>query len=98
VSCARAAARTTTYLGAQYHRLAARRGSKRALVAVGHTILGIIFALLRSGRPFRDLGATYFDRHDAERVSRRLTRRLEQLGYRVTLAPPAGLTLPATAG
>lgn len=98
VSCARAAARTTTYLGAQYHRLAARRGSRRALVAVGHTILGIIFALLRSGRPFRDLGATYFDRHDAERVSRRLTRRLEQLGYRVTLVPPAGLTLPATAG
>ena len=65
-------------------------------MAVGHTILGIIFALLRSDRPFADLGATYFDRHDAERVSRRLTRRLEQLGYRVTLAPPAALTFPAT--
>ena len=65
-------------------------------MAVGHTILGIIFALLRSDRPFADLGATYFDRHDAERVSRRLTRRLEQLGYRVTLAPPAAFSFPAT--
>jgi hypothetical protein len=58
-------------------------------VAVGHTILGIVYQLLTSGQPFHDLGATYFDRHDADRISRRLTRRLETLGYTVTLAPPA---------
>lgn len=87
VGSARSASRTKTYLGAQYHRLAARRGAKRAFVAVGHTILGIIYAVLTSGQPFRDLGANYFDRSDADRVSRRLTRRLEQLGYTVMLQP-----------
>jgi len=68
-------------------RLAARRGAKRAFVAVGHTILGIVHALLTGGAPFRDLGANYFDRRNAERLSRRLTRRREGLGYTVTLAP-----------
>jgi len=58
-------------------------------VAVGHTILGIVYQLLTSGQTFRDLGATYFDRHDAERISRRLTQRLETLGYTVTLVPSA---------
>ncbi len=77
VGSARSASRTKTYLGAQYRRLAARRGAKRAFVAVGHTILGIVYAVLTSGRPFDDLGVTYFDRRDAEHVRRRLTRRLE---------------------
>ena len=54
---------------------------------VGHTILGIVYAVLTSGRPFDDLGVTYFDRRDAEHVRRRLTRRLEGLGYAVTLQP-----------
>ncbi len=89
VGAARSASRTKTYLGAQYRRLAARRGAKRAFVAVGHTILGMVYAVLTSGRPFDDLGVTYFDQRDAERVRRRLTRRLEALGYRVTLAPEA---------
>ena len=87
VSSARSASRTKTYLGAQYRRLAARRGAKRAFVAVGHTILGIVYALLISGQPFRDLGATSFDRRDAEHLTCRLTRRLEGLGYAVTLQP-----------
>jgi transposase len=87
VSSARSASRTRTYLGAQYRRLAARRGAKRAFVAVGHTILGIAYAVLTRGEPFHDLGATYFDRRDADHVKRRLTRRLEQLGYTVTLQP-----------
>ena len=89
VGAARSASRTKTYLGAQYRRLAARRGAKRAFVAVGHTILGMVYAVLTSGRPFDDLGVTYFDQRDAERVRRRLTRRLEALGYRVTLVPEA---------
>ena len=89
IGAARSASRTKTYLGAQYRRLAARRGAKRAFVAVGHTILGMVYAVLSTGRPFEDLGATYFDRRDAERVRRRLTRRLEALGYVVTPAPEA---------
>ena len=60
--------------------LAARRGAKRAFVAVGHTILGIVCALLTSGEPFYDLGTNYFDQRDVDHVKRRLTRRLEQLG------------------
>ena len=89
VGSARSASRTKTYLGAQYRRLAARRGAKRAFVAVGHTILGIVYAVLITGRPFDDLGVTYFDRRDAEHVRRRLTRRLEALGYVVTVEPSA---------
>jgi transposase len=89
VGSARSASRTDTYLGAQYHRLAARRGAKRAFVAVGHTILGIVYAVLTSGRPFSDLGVTYFDRRDADHVRRRLTRRLEAMGYVVTVEPRA---------
>jgi transposase len=89
IGAARSASRTKTYLGAQYHRLAARRGAKRAFVAVGHTILGIVYAVLTTGRPFEDLGATYFDRRDADHVRRRLTRRLEAMGYVVTVSPKA---------
>lgn len=70
-----------------YRRLAARRGAKRAFVAVGHTILGMVYAVLTTGRPFDDLGVTYFDRRDADHVRRRPTRRLEALGYVVTVAP-----------
>ena len=55
----------------------------------GHTILGIVYAVLTAGRPFDDLGVTYFDRRDAEHVRRRLTRRLEALGHGVTVAPKA---------
>lgn len=58
-------------------------------MVVGHTILGIIYVVLTSGEPFHDFGATYFDRRDAEHVKRRLTRRLEALGYTVTLQPQA---------
>ncbi len=87
MSSARSASRTKTYLGAQYRRLAARHGAKRAFVAVGHTILGIVYAVLTRGQPFQDLGATDFDRRDADHLTRRLTRRLETLGYTVTLTP-----------
>ena len=90
VSCARSASRTRTYLGAQYRRLAARRGARRAFVAVGHTILGIIYHVIRTGRPYEDLGPTYFDRRDSDRVTRRLTRRLEDLGYDVVLRQAHG--------
>jgi transposase len=76
-----------TYLAACYRRLAARRGRKRALVALGHTLLGIIYHMLRNGTDYTDLGGDYFDRRDREGLARRLVRRLEGLGLKVTLEP-----------
>ena len=87
---AQAAAHTKgTYLGAQYRRLATRRGKKRAIVAVGHTILVIAYDLLTRGTDDEDLGAAYFDERDRARVERRLVQRLETLGYTVQLQRPA---------
>lgn len=76
-----------TYLAAQYKRLAGRRGKKRALIAVGHTILGIIYHLLKKGTTYHDLGPDYFDKMDAQRLTHNLVKRLEKLGHKVTLAP-----------
>jgi transposase len=90
IEAARAAGRSKgTYLAAQYHRLAARRGTKRAAVAVGHTILVIAYRLLSEGDVYRDLGDRYFDERDRHTVERRLVARLEGLGYTVSLAPAA---------
>lgn len=74
-----------TYLSSQYRRLAARRGKKRALVAVGHTILVMIYHLLQNGTSYSELGADYFDRLDTDRLTRTLVRRLERLGHEVVL-------------
>jgi transposase len=90
IEAAQAAGRTrNTYLMAQYRRLAARRGRKRALVAVGHTILVIAYCLLARQADYQDLGAHYFDERDRHAVERRLVRRLEALGYKVSLGPAA---------
>jgi transposase len=90
VEAARAAAHTKgTYLSAHYHRLAKRRGSKRAAVAVGHTILVITYHLLKNGTTYTDLGGDYFDQRDRQAVERGLIRRLEGLGYKVSLDPIA---------
>ena len=77
-----------TYLAAQYRRIAARRGKKRALVAVGHTILVIVSHILTRRQPYRELGVGYFDELDRQRVEHRLVHRLERLGYTVTRQPP----------
>lgn len=76
-----------TYLSAHYRRLASRRGRKRALVALAHTILVIVHTMLRNGTTYQDLGADYFDRLDQARLTRTLVRRLERLGHKVTLQP-----------
>jgi transposase len=90
VQAAHAAARTRgSYLAAQYRRLAARRGKSRAAVAVGHTILIIVYHLLRHGTDYHDLGPHYFDERERRAVERRLVRRLEGLGYTVALEPRA---------
>jgi transposase len=74
-----------SYLGAQYRRLSARRGKKRALLAVGHSLLVIFYHMLKSEAEYQDLGAEYFDRLDPERLRRYLVKRLEGLGYQVAL-------------
>jgi transposase len=89
VEAAQAAGRTkATYLGAQYRRLLPRKGKKQAVVAVGHSILVIAYHLLTRREPYHDLGVTYFDQHARQAVERRLVRRLEALGYTVSLQPP----------
>jgi transposase len=88
VEAGQAAGRTKdTYLAAQYRRLAARRGKKRAAVAVGHSILVIIYHLLQRGTRYEELGGGYFDERDRQAVEHRLGRRLEALGHKVTLEP-----------
>ena len=84
-----AASRTKTYLGAQYHRLATKRGKKRAIIAVAHSILVIAYHLLRNETSFADLGMTYFERRSKEATAKRSVRRLERLGYHVALQPSA---------
>ena len=87
VQSAHALARTKTYLAAQYRRLSARRGKKRAAVAVAHSILVIAYHLISRHEPYRDLGADYFDQKRPESVKKRLVKRLEKLGYQVNLEP-----------
>ncbi len=84
--CAWAAARTkNTYLSAQFRRLAAKRGRKRAIIAVAHSILAIAYHLQKKRCDYRDLGSEYFDRLNADGLKRYLVRRLEALGHKVTI-------------
>lgn len=90
VECAWCASRTkNSYFRAQYHRLAARRGRKRALLAVGHSLLTVIYYLLRDGVLYQDLGANYFDQRDRILIVRHAVRRLEALGFQVALTEGA---------
>ncbi len=73
------------YLSAYYHRIARRRGKKKAIVALEHKVLVIIYHVLRTKKPYADLGADYFDQRDRLRIERHHIHRLEQLGYTVTL-------------
>jgi transposase len=76
-----------TYLAAQYRRLAARRGKKRALVALGHTLLVIVYHVLKHGTTYQELGGDFLERLEPERLTRQLVQRLEKLGHQVTLQP-----------
>jgi transposase len=75
------------YLSAFYHRLARRRGKQKAIMALAHKVLVILYHVLRDKKPYTDLGADYFDKLDVARIQRQAVRRLEQLGYAVTLTP-----------
>jgi transposase len=86
VQAAHAAARTKgTYLSAQYRRLAARRGKKRAILALAHSMLMMTYYMIQRQEPYREAGADFFDRLQPEDTARRLVKRLEHLGYHVTL-------------
>jgi transposase len=85
------AARTDTFLGERYRRIARRRGKNRAIVAIGRSILVIVWALLSDAdAQFVDLGADYYaSRTNAERKVRQHVKELQDLGYSVTLNPAA---------
>jgi len=86
VEAARATAHTkNNYLSAQYHRLAARRGSNRATIALAHTILVIIYYMLVRGTSYHELGGNYFDERNEQAAIKRAVNHIEQLGYKVTL-------------
>jgi transposase len=89
IEAARAAARSRgTYLAVQYARLRGRLGSKKAAVAVGHSILVICYHILQRGEPYQELGEDYFNRRHSEEAYRmRLIRKLEKLGHKVVLVP-----------
>jgi len=76
-----------TYLAAQYRRLAARRGKKRALVALGHTLLVIMYHLLKNRTTYQELGGDFLERLEPDRLTRQLVKRLEKLGHNVILQP-----------
>ena len=94
VEIAHVAAKTKdTSLAAHYRRIATRRGKKRALIAVGHSVLVMIYHILTKRVPYQELGGTYFDERERDQVQRRLVHRLERLGYAVTLATTSQPTL-----
>lgn len=95
--CAWAAARTKeTYLAAQFKRLARRRGIYKAIVAVAHSLLVIIYHVLQRSEAYRELGGDYFARLDSQRAEGYHIKRLTALGYQVTLTPlPEVQPIPA---
>jgi transposase len=97
VEAAWATAHTKSYFGSQFHRLRARRGDKRAAVAVAHSILIVVYHLLADPEAvYTELGADYFTKRNPEQEQRRAIRKLETLGFTVTLAP-AQAAAPAPA-
>ncbi len=75
------------YLGAQFRRIAKRRGAQRAILAVAHSLLTIVYHVLKGGTPYDELGAAYFDRFETGRQARYYLRRLAELGYEVPAEP-----------
>lgn len=75
----------TSYLAAQYRRMVKRMGKKKALVAVAHSLLVIIYHVLKERTEHKDLGGDYFERRDVEKQRKRLVKQLESLGLKVTV-------------
>jgi transposase len=90
VQAAWSAARTKdTYLYAQFHRIRARRGAKKAILAVAASILTAAYHIIKDGTEYLDLGPDYFQRHDTRKAAQRLVLRLQRMGYDVDLQPVA---------
>jgi transposase len=77
------------YLSAQFRRLAARRGMKRAVMAVAHTMLIIAYSMLKTGRSYHELGGNYLEQINKDQLQRYFVKRLQKLGLTVTVAPAA---------
>jgi transposase len=82
-----ASRKKNSYLPTQFRRLKGRRGAKRAAIAVAHTLLVIMYHVLKDARPYQDLGPDYLSRLHANRLTKSLVKRLEKLGHKVTLEP-----------
>ena len=78
-----------SYFSAQFSRICAHRGTKRAYVAVAHSMLIAIYHVLSTGEVFKDLGSNYYDQFNKERKAKSMVKRLNALGYEVTLATVA---------
>ena len=76
-----------TYLSAKSHRLARRIGKPKAIVAVSHTVAVNFYHMITKRLPYQELGANYFDTFDRDRLTKHTVKRLEALGYEVTLTP-----------
>ncbi len=88
VQAAHGVRRSHSYLGEQYRRLKKRRGSKRAALAVGHSILVIYYQMMKTGQEYQEKGEEFFERKDRGKVERQLVHRLERMGYDMTLRQP----------
>ena len=84
VQAAHGVRRSRTYLGERYRRLKKRRGSKRAALAVGHSILVIYYQMMKTGQEYQEKGEEFFVKKDRGKVERQLVRRLERMGYQIT--------------
>uniref|UniRef100_UPI001C402086 transposase n=1 Tax=Paenibacillus allorhizosphaerae TaxID=2849866 RepID=UPI001C402086 len=85
IEVAHSVCRSDNYLGAQYRRIAARKGRHRAAVAVAHSIMTIVYHLLTRGEDYKDLGSHYFEERQKEAIMKQAVRRLENLGFQVAL-------------
>ena len=90
VQCAWAAVKKKdSYLQAQFYRIKARRGPKKAIMAVVASILTAIYHMLKDGTMYKDLGRNHFDRRSSDQQKNRLVKRLADLGYAVEIKPLA---------
>jgi len=83
------------FLAALFSRMAARKGMKKAALAVAHRILIIAYYLIRDGHMYREAGGDYFDRLHPERIAKKLTRRLQRIGFEVVVTPGSASAKPA---
>lgn len=86
VEAAHSVKASNNFLGAQYRRIAARKGRQRAAIAVAHSIMTIVYHLLTKKEDYKELGANFFDRRREEQIKKQSVHRLEALGFTVTLS------------